>query len=84
MRSLPNIDKSAFRRGEYVGYGAGRVWRIRKLNRWHALANLPGSPHRDFSFVELVGDTLADISRQLAALPIDTARTLPAVNAVEG
>lgn len=25
-----NIEKSAFRHGEYVGYGGGKVWRIGK------------------------------------------------------
>ena len=34
-----NIEKSAFKRGEYVGYAKG-VWRITKSNssygRWHA------------------------------------------------
>jgi len=35
-----NIEKSAFRKGEYVGYGGGLVWRITKSNgsrgRWFA------------------------------------------------
>lgn len=39
MASLHNIDKSAFRHGEYVGYALG-VWRIRKsssaFGRWCA------------------------------------------------
>lgn len=26
-----NIEPSAFHRGEYVGYGGGAVWRIRRL-----------------------------------------------------
>ena len=30
MRSLPNIEKSAFHKGEYVGYSCGLVFRIRK------------------------------------------------------
>jgi hypothetical protein len=29
---MHNIEKSAFRRGEYVGYGAGLVWRIVRTN----------------------------------------------------
>lgn len=33
-----NIDSSAFKRGEYVGYGRGTVWRIRKTGReWEAI-----------------------------------------------
>lgn len=31
MKNLPNIEKSAFRKGEYVGYGHG-VWIITKSN----------------------------------------------------
>lgn len=27
---LHNIEKSAFRAGEYVGYAAGAMWRIRR------------------------------------------------------
>ena len=30
MKYFPNIEKSAFRPREYVGYAAGSVWRIRK------------------------------------------------------
>jgi len=32
MRSYPNIDKSAFRKGEYVGYSEGKVYRNSKSN----------------------------------------------------
>jgi hypothetical protein len=31
MRSFPNIDRSAFRPGEYVGYANGNVYRIRHI-----------------------------------------------------
>ena len=38
MKHLENIERSAFRVG-YVGYGAGRVWRIsRKGKGWLAYA----------------------------------------------
>jgi len=30
MKSYPNIDKSAFHKGEYVGYASGLIFRIRK------------------------------------------------------
>mgnify|MGYP000022598640 CR=1 FL=1 len=30
MPALHNIERSGFRRGEYVGYGGGRSWRVRK------------------------------------------------------
>lgn len=40
MKAYLNIERSAFRRGEYVGYGGGKVWRITKSNSsfgtWHA------------------------------------------------
>jgi hypothetical protein len=29
---MDNVEKSAFNRGEYVGYGGGLVWRIVKSN----------------------------------------------------
>ena len=83
MPSYPNIDKSGFCKGEYVGYGAGRVWRIRKLSKWHAVAMLPNSRDSDYSMPGLSGYKLADISAQLAALPIESGKLLPAVNAVE-
>lgn len=40
MRNYPNIDKSAFRKGEYIGYCEGKIYRITKSNSsygtWHA------------------------------------------------
>ncbi len=30
MQSMDNIEKSGFHRGQYVGYGGGKVWRITK------------------------------------------------------
>ncbi len=37
---LHNIEKSAFRKGAYVGYGKGLVWQIKKDGRhWVAQAN---------------------------------------------
>lgn len=38
MKSYPNIDKSAFRKGEYVGYCEGKVYRIRKAERGYWFA----------------------------------------------
>ena len=32
MKSYHNIEKSAFRKGEYVGYSNGKVYYIRKSN----------------------------------------------------
>ena len=40
MKNYTNIEKSAFKRGEYVGYSEGKVFRITKSNSsygtWHA------------------------------------------------
>lgn len=32
MRSFHNIEKSAFRKGEYVGYAGGLIYQVRKSN----------------------------------------------------
>ena len=32
MKNYPNIEKSAFRKGEYVGYHEGKVYHVRKSN----------------------------------------------------
>ena len=55
---MHNIEKSAFRKGEYVGYGGGLVWRIVKGSQWYAYA----------SGKMLAGARLADIQRQLEAI----------------
>ena len=67
MKNLPNIEKSAFRRFEYVGYSSGRnghVWRVRKhgCGGWEAC-------HADSFFGAESGlraPTLAKISEMLA------------------
>lgn len=43
MRAYPNIEKSAFRAREYVGYANGRVFHIRKVGRtlWECIES-PG------------------------------------------
>lgn len=47
-RNLPNIEASAFRHGEYVGYdGRGQVWHVRKLRDKEWVANpAPNNPAR--------------------------------------
>lgn len=56
MKHLCNIEKSAFRAG-YVGYGAGRVWRIsRDGKNWFAYAG----------GYAMQGPSLAYISARLA------------------
>ncbi len=32
VKNYPNIEKSAFRKGEYVGYCEGKIYRITKTN----------------------------------------------------
>ena len=64
MQSDPNIEKSAFQRGEYVGYGGGRVWRIRKItNGWIARAS-----GNFLSYTEYFQPTLASLSDLLGKL----------------
>ena len=62
MRSLHNIEKSAFKRAEYVGYAAGRVYRIRKtgVGGWEAI-------ERDSGATLLRAATLAEISDRLTS-----------------
>jgi hypothetical protein len=62
MKNLPNVEKSAFRKGEYVGYANG-VWIIRKFStsygNWSAR-------HRDSNRAPLIfGFTLTEISKKL-------------------
>lgn len=69
MRNLHNIEKSGFRKGAYVGYGGGKVWRIKKTDglrgRWSAVCLAPGSAEH---LTALFADTLAEISYQLSDL----------------
>ena len=53
-----NIEKSAFRRGEYVGYGGGALWRISRPHRraqWVAVSDVGG-------YMPCHRDTLQEIS----------------------
>ncbi len=59
MRNLHNIEKSAFHRGQYVGYANG-VWRIdRHAGKWRAIKGI-----RDIR-----ADTLTEISALLEKEP---------------
>jgi|LakMenE18May11ns_1017448.scaffolds.fasta_scaffold9188247_1 hypothetical protein len=63
-KSFPNIDKSAFRRGKYVGYSAGgKVWKITKANPNGSRAKWLAQTGRQFFYAE----TLAEISEKLAS-----------------
>lgn len=86
MQTLHNIEKSAFHKGQYVGYGAGRVWRISKntwSRLWIATACVPNSPKADGTVPPIKRKRLADVSQKLEALPIDTVGKLPPVNVLE-
>ena len=65
MKNYPNIEKSAFRRGEYVGYSSGKVFRITKSNssfgNWHAA-------NRDNWNEQLFAFGLDSLSAKLAKL----------------
>jgi hypothetical protein len=67
--TLPhNIDKSAFRRGQYVGYSGTLVWRIEKSNssfgRWFARND---SSDLRTAATFLYGWTLDEIANKLAS-----------------
>ena len=62
MRPFYNIEPSAFHRGEYVGFSAGKVFRVFKRDKhWRAVCN-------DIRVATATGRTLADISAKLTAL----------------
>jgi hypothetical protein len=69
MRDLPNIEKSAFKKGEYVGYALGRVWRITKTNssygNWIAV---PPPVESNRHLANVYAFRLADMSEKLATL----------------
>lgn len=53
-----NIERSRFRKGRYVGYGAGKVWSIRRWGaRWQAHS---GNEWRG-------ADTLRELSTRIEA-----------------
>jgi len=63
MKALPNIDKSKFRAGGYVGYGRGRVFKIAKVGKaWRAEA----VPMEGKGFLGMTAPTLTKISEMLA------------------
>jgi len=66
MKALHNIEKSAFRRFEYVGYGGGRVYRVRKhgCGGWEAWLN--DAAHIGLSPVYMRAPTLEKLSTMLA------------------
>lgn len=54
MKALPNIEKSAFYEGRYVGYGRNRVWSIARQGKgWRATTQ--GLPRQTFEARTLKG-----------------------------
>ena len=71
---MHNVEKSAFQKGQYVGYGGGAVWHIRSYGKGNWKATPQGNnKHSVFSCA-----TLRDVSTQLETLsakPMDAALT---------
>ena len=69
MKTLQNIEKSAFRRGEYVGYCHG-VWRIMRScaggGSWFAYRSVASSARHGEPFNFQAG-TLESMSKMLEA-----------------
>jgi hypothetical protein len=60
--SFHNLEKSGFYRGQYVGYGAGLVWRIKRIGRvWSAFPSAG-------AILSYTAPTLREISDWLAAI----------------
>ena len=73
-RSMRNIEKSAFQKGQYVGYGGGAVWHIRNYGK----ANWKATPQGNNKHSVFSCATLRDVSIQLETLsakPMDAALT---------
>jgi hypothetical protein len=75
MKYLHNIEKSAFRRFEYVGYANG-AWRIRKggCGGWEANKFVPMTRDIDWNIATLRGETLDAISHKLEAFSTNNAK----------
>ena len=77
MPSLPhNIEKSAFRRGEYVGYAAGYVFRVERssssFGNWQARLAQYNPVNPRLSNRIFYAFTLADLGAKLDAFAIET------------
>jgi len=65
--NLPNVEKSLFKSGEYVGYdGRGYPWRIMRTahTKWRAVAG-PSHPCR-FTAPTLTAASLTEIAGRIA------------------
>ena len=87
MTSLPyNIEKSAFRRGEYVGYSAGYVFRVERSNssfgNWQARLAQYNPVNPRLSNRIFYAFTLVDLGAKLDAFAIETkANAIVAIDA---
>ena len=77
MSKLPyNIEKSAFRHGEYVGYAAGYLFRIVKSNssfgNWQASLARYNPVNPQLSNRYFYGFTLVDLGEKLDAFAQET------------
>jgi hypothetical protein len=69
---LRNIEKSAIRRFEYVGYGGGFVFRVRKhgAGGWEAIPRLSRPDEWPIATHWPRAETLTKLSAKLEALPL--------------
>ena len=85
MKNLPNIEKSAFRRGEYVGYAHG-VWIITRSNgsngNWFARhRDNQRAPHLYAFTLEKLSEKLAGYAKDVPGYNSEGARLLRAATA---
>lgn len=87
MATLPhNIEKSAFNRGEYVGYAAGYVFRVTRakssFGNWHAQLARYNPVNPQLSNRNFYAFTLTDLGAKLDAFAIETkANAIAAIDA---
>lgn len=62
MKNLPNIEASAYRRAEYVGYGYG-IWRVHRYSTGNKRWRAKHIAHETAPV--LYGPTLANLSVQI-------------------
>lgn len=67
MRYAHNLEPSGFRRGEYVAYREGAVYRVKRREGGGWVANRTVDGSRDAGAGFVFGRTLAEISRKLEA-----------------
>lgn len=67
MRNYPNIEKSVFRRGDYVGYGGGAVWNISRPHKKAQWRAVPIQWVAQTNLQPFCRDKLEQVSNYLAA-----------------